>query len=96
LAGLRWSWLARSLARGSLGNAGELVLGLGQGREGVYGQDRGGLYSRGRRRGRGVGTARGCPRGLGAEGVLWRCQGASNTWACSSAQVLAPAEVTTV
>jgi hypothetical protein len=33
-------------------NAGELVLGLGQGGAGVYGWDRGGLYSRGRGCGR--------------------------------------------
>jgi hypothetical protein len=79
-------------------NAGELVLGLGQGRAGVYGRDRGGLYSRGLERGhgRGVGTVQGCARGLSAECVLWRCQGASNMWSCSSAQVLAPAEVTNV
>jgi hypothetical protein len=41
-------------------------------------------------------TAWGCARGLSAEGVLWRCQGASNTWSCSSAQVLALAAVTNV
>jgi hypothetical protein len=77
-------------------NAGELVLGLGQGRAGVYGRGQGGLYSHGRGCGRGVGTAWGCARGLSVEGVLWRCQGASNTWPCSSAQVLATVEVTTV
>jgi hypothetical protein len=77
-------------------NVGELVLRLGQERAGVYGRDRGGLYSRGRDRGHGVDTARGCACGLSAEGVLWRCQGASNTWSCSSAQVLALAEVTNV
>jgi hypothetical protein len=75
-------------------NARELVLGLGQERAGVYGRRRGGFYSRGR--GHGVGTMRGWARGLSAEGVLWRCQGASNTWPCSSTQVLAPADVTTV
>jgi hypothetical protein len=85
--GFRGRWLAIFWA-----NAGEIVLGLGQGRAGVYGRDRGGLYSHGH----GVGTARGCARGLSTEGVLWRCQGASNTWTCSSAQVLAPAEVTNV
>jgi hypothetical protein len=74
-------------------NAGELVLGLGQGCAGVYGRGRGGFYSRGRGRGHGVGTAWGCPRGLSARGVLWRGQGASNTWSCSSAWVLAPAEL---
>jgi hypothetical protein len=72
------------------------VLGLGQGRAGVYGRGQGGLYSLGCRRGSGVGMVRGCARGLSAEGVLWRCQGASNTWPCSSALVLAPTEVTTV
>jgi hypothetical protein len=46
------------------------VLGLGQERVGVYGRDRGGLYSRGQERGRGVGMVWGCTRGLSAEGVL--------------------------
>jgi hypothetical protein len=62
----------------------------------VYGRGRGGFYSSGRGRGHGVGTAQGCTRGRSVEGVLWRCQGASNMWSCSSAQVLAPAQVTTV
>jgi hypothetical protein len=74
-------------------NAGELVTRLGQGRVGVYGRGRGGFYNRGRGRGRGVGTARGCARGWSAEGVLRRCQGASNTWSCSSARVLAPEDL---
>jgi hypothetical protein len=65
--------------------AGELELGLGQGRAGVYGQGRGGFYSHGQGRGRGVGMAWGYARGRSAEGVLWRRQGASNTWPCSSA-----------
>ena len=77
-------------------NAGELELGLGQGDVGVYGRGHGGFYSRRSRHGRGVGTTQGYARRLSAEGVLWRCQGASNTWSCSSAQVLAPAQVTTV
>jgi hypothetical protein len=51
-------------------NADKLVLGLGQERAGVYGRDRGGLYSHGC--GRGVATAQGCTRGLSAKGVLWR------------------------
>jgi hypothetical protein len=55
----------------------------------VYDRDWCGLYSRGR----GVDTARGCAWGPSAEGVLWRRQGASNTWSCSSARVLAPAEL---
>jgi hypothetical protein len=62
----------------------------------VYDRDRCGLYSRGRGHGHGVDMARGCARGPSAEGVLWRCQGASNTWSCSSAQVLAPAELPNV
>jgi hypothetical protein len=62
----------------------------------VDGRDRCGLYSHGRGRGRGVDTARGSARGPSAEGVLWRCQGVSNTWSCSSARVLAPAELPNV
>jgi hypothetical protein len=30
--------------------------------------------------------------GFERRGVLWRCQGASNTWLCYSTHVLAPAE----
>jgi hypothetical protein len=71
-------------------NTGELELGLGQGRAGVYGRGRGGFYSYRRGRGRMVGMARGYAHGLSAEGALWRCQGASNTWTCSSAPILAP------
>jgi hypothetical protein len=77
LAGLRWSWLARPLARCSLGKRRRTRARAGSGR-------------------RGGDTARGCARELSAEGMVWRCQGASNTWSCSSAQVLAPAEVTTM
>jgi hypothetical protein len=51
-------------------NTSELVLGLGQGRAGVYGRGRGGFYSRRRGRGRVVGKTRGCARGLSAGGVL--------------------------
>jgi hypothetical protein len=43
-------------------NAGELGLGLGQGRTAVYGRYRGGHYSHRRGRGHGVGTARGYAR----------------------------------
>jgi hypothetical protein len=64
---LRGRW---HLVHGS--NAGELELGLGQGRAGVYGRGRDGFYRHGRGRGRGreVGTARGCARGQSTEGVL--------------------------
>jgi hypothetical protein len=89
--GLRGRWHAALWA-----NFGELELGLGQGHAGVYGQGRGGFYCRGRGCGRGVGTAWGCLRGRSAEGVLWHRQGASNTWSCSSARVLAPAELQNV
>jgi hypothetical protein len=77
-------------------NTGELVLGLGQGRAGVYGRGRGGFYSYGRGHGRRVGTARGCARGRSVEGVLWRRQGVSNMWPGSSARVLAHAELQSV
>jgi hypothetical protein len=42
----------------------------------------------------GMGLVRRGARGHGAErrGVLWRCQGTSNTWLLHSAHVLAPAE----
>jgi hypothetical protein len=40
----------------------------------------------------GAGLARGGARGAKRRGMLWCCQGASNTWSCYSAQVLAPAE----
>jgi hypothetical protein len=77
-SGGRWHAMRRA-------NAGELVLEWGWERAGVYGQGRGWLYSRGRGHGHGA---------FGAErrGMLWRCQGTSNTWPCYSAQVLAPAE----
>jgi hypothetical protein len=55
--GLRSRWYGVLWA-----NAGELVLGLGQGRVGVYGRDQGGLYSHWRGRGCGVDMARGCAR----------------------------------
>jgi hypothetical protein len=42
----------------------------------------------------GIGSrmARRGERGVGRRGVLWRCQGASNTWPFLSARVLALAE----
>jgi hypothetical protein len=65
-SGGRWHAVRRA-------NAGELVLGRGWERAGVYGQGRGWLYSRRRGCGRGVGTA--CHGACGAErqGMLWRC-----------------------
>jgi hypothetical protein len=59
---------------------------------GVYGRSLDWLYRRGRGRGHGFGLARRGARGAERRGVLWRCQGASNTWLCYSAQVLAPAK----
>jgi hypothetical protein len=67
--GLRGRW---HLAHGA--HSGELELGLGQWRAGVYGRGRDGFYKSRRGRGRGVGTARGCARGRSAEGVLWRAR----------------------
>jgi hypothetical protein len=40
----------------------------------------------------GAGLARRSARGAERRGVLWRCQGTSNTWLFHSAKVLAPAE----
>jgi hypothetical protein len=60
---LRGRW---HLAHGA--NFGELELGLGQWRTGVYGRGQDGFYRRGR--GREVGAARGCAHGRSAEGVL--------------------------
>jgi hypothetical protein len=77
-SGGRWHAVRRVIA-------GELALGRGWERAGVYGQGRGRFYSHGR--GRGVGARR-----LERRGVLWRCQGASNTWPFHSAQVIALAE----
>jgi hypothetical protein len=91
LDGLQWSWLARPLARGSLGKCRRTRARARLGVSGSYGRDRCGLYSRERERVHGVDMAWGCVCGPSAEGVLCRCQGASNTWSCSSAQVLASA-----
>jgi hypothetical protein len=55
-------------------NSGELELGLGQRRVGVYGRGWDGFYSRGRGRGCGVGAAWGYVRGRSAEGVLWHAR----------------------
>jgi hypothetical protein len=81
-SGGRWHAVRRA-------KAGELVLGRGWEQAGVYGQGQGWLYSRGHGCGRGFGAAW---HGAERRGVLWRCQGASNTWSFHSAQVLAPAE----
>jgi hypothetical protein len=67
--GLRGRW---HLAHGA--NSGELELGLGQRRVGVYGRGRDGFYRHGRGCGREVGAARGCARGRSTEGVLWRAR----------------------
>jgi hypothetical protein len=72
----------------------ELALRRGSERAGAYGRGLDRLYRRrrGRGRGHGFGLARRGARGVERRGVLWRRQGASNTWLCYSTQVLAPAE----
>jgi hypothetical protein len=74
-SGGRWHAVRRA-------NAGEVVLGQGCERAGVYGRGRGWLYSRRRERGRGVDATQRGARGAERRGVLWLCQGASNTWPC--------------
>jgi hypothetical protein len=72
--------------------AGELALRQDRERAGAYGRGLSRLYRCGRRRGHGFGLAWRSARGAARSVVLWCCQGASNTWLCYSAQVLAPAE----
>jgi hypothetical protein len=80
-------------SRATVGNAvgraivGELALRHGGELAGVYGQGRGRLYRRERGHGVLLGT-----RGAERRGMLWRRQGASNTWPFPSARVLALAE----
>jgi hypothetical protein len=82
-------------SRAAAGNAvrraivGELALRRGGELAGVYGQGRGRLYRR--ERGHGHEVLLGA-RGAERRGVLWRRQGASNTWPFPSARVLALAE----
>jgi hypothetical protein len=54
LAGLRWQWLARPLARRSLGKRRRTRARAGSGARGVYDRGRCGFYSRECGRGRGV------------------------------------------
>jgi hypothetical protein len=83
VSGGRWHAMRRAIA-------GDLALRRGWERAGAYGRGLGQLY----RRGAGTGSClvRRGARGAERRGVLWRCQGASNSWLCYSAQVLAPAE----
>jgi hypothetical protein len=60
------------LAHGA--NSGELELGLGQWRAGVYGRGWDGFYRHGRRCERGRGREVGAARGRSTEGVLWRAR----------------------
>jgi hypothetical protein len=82
-SGGRWHTVRRVIV-------GELALGRGWERAGVYCQGRGRFIVAGV--GVGVGLAQRGARGAERQGVLWRCQGASNTWPFHSAQVLALAE----
>jgi hypothetical protein len=82
-SGGRWHAVRRAIA-------GDLALRRGGERAGAYGRGLGRLYRRGR--GHRSGLARHGAHGAERRGVLWRCQGASNTWLCYSAHVLAPAE----
>jgi hypothetical protein len=51
-----------------------------------------GFIGAGARVGAGSGLAQRGARGAERQGVLWRCQGASNTWPFPSVRVLALAE----
>jgi hypothetical protein len=94
LAGLRWRVLGRPLARRVQGKSGDLLLWRGRERAGAYGWSPGWLYRRGQETRAWLGAAR-ATRGR-ALGVLWRVQGALNTWRCSSAHVQKLAEITNV
>jgi hypothetical protein len=83
--GGRWHAVRRAIA-------GELALRRGWERAGAYGRGLGWLYRRGRGHEHGFGLARHGAREDERRGVLWRCQGASNTWLCYPAQVLVPTE----
>jgi hypothetical protein len=88
-SGGRWHDVGRA-------NSDDLVLRWGRERAGAYHWSLGWLYRRGREKGTRawLGTARGTwGRALG---VLWRVQGASNTWRCSSAHVQQLTEITNV
>ena len=84
-SGGRWHAVRRAIA-------GELALRRGGERAGVYGQGLGRLYRRGCGRGRRVLLSAAWRAQAERQGVLWRCQGASNTCPFPSARVLAPAE----
>jgi hypothetical protein len=81
--GLRGRWHLAHMA-----NSGELELGLGQWRTGVYGRGRDGFN----RRGRGVGLR----AWEECRGHALACQNASNTWAFVSASVQTFAGITNV
>jgi hypothetical protein len=101
--GRGWGWLCWPVYGGGCSggrwhaiwraNYGDLVLRWGRECAGAYGWSLGWLY----RHGHGQGTQAwlGAPRGARGQalGMLWRVQGASNTWRCSSAHVQQLAEI---
>jgi hypothetical protein len=88
LAGLRWRGIGWPRARRARGNAGDLVLRWGRARKEEYGRNPWGLYRRGSgQRRRLIFRATRGTRGH-ASGMLWRAQGASNTWLFVSVLVL--------
>jgi hypothetical protein len=96
LAGLRWRGSGGRWHAVCRANAGDLLLRWGRERAGEYSWSFGELYrrERGQETRARLGVARGA-RGW-ALGVLWRVQGASNTWKCSSALVQQLAEIANV
>jgi hypothetical protein len=85
VSGDRWHAVRRAIV-------GDLTLRRGWERAGAYGRGLGRLYRHDAGTGMGSCFAWRGARGAERRGGLWRCQGASNTWLCYSAQVLAPAE----
>jgi hypothetical protein len=88
-SGGRWHAVHRA-------NAGELALRRGWERAGAYGRSLDWLYRCERGQGHGFSLAQCGVRGAERRGVLWRCQGASNTWSFVSAPFQTFAEIANV